>query len=102
VKINGQINESDSVNISKPQSDRLSESQNSSSRATRTFQAPGDSSDGVDFGNQNGLLSQTLNAGAADRASRVEQLRALVQSGQYQVDSGALSKSIVDATLNGD
>lgn len=99
MKINS---ESDSVNISKPQSDRLSESQNASSRATRTLQAAGDSSDGVDFGNQNGLLSQTLNAGAADRASRVEQLRALVQSGQYQVDSGALSKSIVDATLNGD
>jgi flagellar biosynthesis anti-sigma factor FlgM len=93
------INESDTVNISKPQSERLSESQNGSARSTRATQPASDLSDGVDFGNQNGLVSQALNAGAGDRASRVEQLRALVQSGQYQVDTGALSKSIVDGTL---
>ena len=96
------INESDTVNISKPQSDRLSETPNSSSPATRTAQTVGAGSDQVDFGSQNSLVSQALNAGTADQASRVEQLRALVQSGQYQVDSGALSKSIVDSALNGD
>ena len=96
------INERDTVNISKPQSDRLTETQNASSRTARASQPAGSATDGVDFGSQNGLVSQARNAGAADRATRVEQLRALVQSGQYQVDTGALSKSIVDATLNGD
>ena len=96
------INESDTVNISKPQSERLSESPKASAPTTRPAQTSGAGTDQVDFGGQNGLVSQTLNAGTSERASRVEELRALVQSGQYQVDTGALSKSIVDATLKGD
>jgi flagellar biosynthesis anti-sigma factor FlgM len=99
VKIN---NERDTVNISKPQSERLTESPKTPSRTTRVSQPAGTPGDRVDFGSQNTLVSQTLDAGAAARTARVEQLRALVQSGQYQVDTGALSKSIVDATLNGD
>jgi flagellar biosynthesis anti-sigma factor FlgM len=95
------INERDTVNISKPQSERLSESPKTTSRTTRASQPAGTASDQVDLGSQ-GLVSQTLSAGTADRAARVEELKALVQSGQYQVDTGALSRSIVDATLKGD
>jgi flagellar biosynthesis anti-sigma factor FlgM len=96
------INERDTVNISKPQSERLSESPKATSRTTRATQPAGTPSDRVDFGSQDGLVSQTLSAGTAERAARVDELKALVQSGQYQVDTSALSKSIVDATLKGD
>jgi flagellar biosynthesis anti-sigma factor FlgM len=59
------------------------------------------SSDQIDLGNQSGLVSQAQTAGADSRAARIEQLRALVQSGQYQVDPAALSRSLVDSALSG-
>ena len=59
-------------------------------------------SDRTDFNSLSHLLAAASNAGAADRADRVEQLRQLVASGRYQVDSQALSRSIVDASLKGE
>jgi anti-sigma28 factor (negative regulator of flagellin synthesis) len=58
-------------------------------------------SDRIDLGAQNDLVSQAQNAGADSRAARIEQLRQLVQSGQYQVDPAALSQSIVQSVLDG-
>jgi anti-sigma28 factor (negative regulator of flagellin synthesis) len=97
-------NEREALNIPKPQSDRLYEALKTSSgpsapTASSTTAAPGQ--DQIDLGSQSGLVSQVQNAGANDRASRIEQLRALVQSGQYQVDTAALSQSIVGAAING-
>ena len=95
------INERDTLNISKPYSDRLYEalkSEGSSSSASRRLESPADA---IDVRSQNKLLSQTLTAGSSERASRLEQLRALVQSGQYQVDIAALSQAMVNAALNG-
>ncbi len=54
--------------------------------------------DQVEIGSQS-LLSQAQTG--TDSSAYLEQLRALVQSGQYQVDSAALSQSIVSAALNG-
>ncbi len=96
------IQESDLLNISKPQSERVSETPNSSSSASRRVKSPGSGTDGIDLGSQLGLVSQAQDAGTDNTAARIEQLRALVLSGQYQVDNNALSKSIVDATLKGD
>jgi anti-sigma28 factor (negative regulator of flagellin synthesis) len=97
------INEREALNIPKPQSDRLYEAlktnAGSSSPVVSSTPAPGQ--DQIDLGSQSGLVSQVQNAGADDRASRIEQLRALVQSGQYQVDTAALSQSIIGATING-
>lgn len=59
------------------------------------------SSDGIDLANQNGLVSQAQTAGADSRSAYLEQLRAQVQSGQYQVDPVALSKSIINAAFAG-
>ena len=95
------INERDALNISKPQSDRLYEalkSDGSSASAARRSHAPADA---IDLRSQAGLVTKTLASGFEDRASRLEQLRALVQSGRYQVDAGALSQAIVSATLHG-
>lgn len=46
-------------------------------------------------------LSQTLNASAASRSARVDQLTALYQAGQYQADPAAISKSMVDDAIAG-
>jgi anti-sigma28 factor (negative regulator of flagellin synthesis) len=58
-------------------------------------------SDRIDIGAQSDLVTQAQTAGADSRAARIEQLRALVQSGQYQVDTVGLSQSIVQSALNG-
>jgi len=58
--------------------------------------------DGVELGGQGGLVAAAQSAGVADRANAVQYLRGLVQSGQYQVDSAALSQSIVTASQFGD
>ena len=95
------INERDALNISKSQSDRLYQalkSDGSSSSAAAGSHAPADA---IDLRRQAGLVSQALAAGSGVRASRVEQLRSLVQSGQYKVDTAALSQAIVTASLNG-
>jgi anti-sigma28 factor (negative regulator of flagellin synthesis) len=93
---------SDLLNISKPQSERLSETPNYSSSSSRAVKSQGNATDRIDLGSQLGLVSQAQDAGADTTAARIEQLRALVQSGQYQVDNNVLSRSIVSATLNGD
>jgi anti-sigma28 factor (negative regulator of flagellin synthesis) len=96
-------NEREALNIPKPQSDRLYEAlkTGSGSSSPAAAKPPATGQDQIDLGSQSGLVSQVQNAGADQRASRIEQLRALVQSGQYQVDTGALSQSIVSATVSG-
>jgi flagellar biosynthesis anti-sigma factor FlgM len=95
------INESNVLNIAKSQSERLSESLKVTSGNGRVQGPANAPSDQIDLGSQAGLLSQAQSAGSSDRQARVEQLKALVQSGQYQVDSAELSQSIVNAALNG-
>jgi flagellar biosynthesis anti-sigma factor FlgM len=48
-----------------------------------------------------GLVSAGLDAGAADRAARVEQLRQMVADGTYKVDANALSSALVDSMFKG-
>jgi anti-sigma28 factor (negative regulator of flagellin synthesis) len=57
--------------------------------------------DGVELGRQEALVATAQSAGQDERASAVQYLRGLIQSGQYQVDSSALSESIVTASLHG-
>jgi flagellar biosynthesis anti-sigma factor FlgM len=96
------INEGNALNIPKPQSGKVEEPIRATrqSGAKRT-DATRSGDDGIELGSQSGLLSQTQQAGASDREARVQELRALVQSGKYQVDTQALSNSIVGSTLNG-
>jgi len=90
------------MNIPMPQSQRLSEAVPTDSKGAavpKRSNAAG--SDGIDVGIQSGLLASVQAAGAGDRANRVEQLRQLVQSGRYQVDTNALSESIIGSALHG-
>jgi flagellar biosynthesis anti-sigma factor FlgM len=95
------INESSNLTTSKPQSSQIYETPrldaSSSSAAGRTAET----GDNIELGSQASLLSQAQEAGASQSSATVQQLRALIQSGQYQVDPAALSHSIVNAAVNG-
>ena len=94
--------ESNLLNISMSQSDRVQEpSKPDSSSSSRKLSLTA-AGDGVELGGQGGLVAAAQSAGVTDRASVVQYLRGLVQSGKYQVDSAALSQSIVTASQFGD
>jgi anti-sigma28 factor (negative regulator of flagellin synthesis) len=93
--------ESDVLNISMPQSNRVQEPSKAGGKASARTQSAQAANDGVDLGSQAGLAAAAQSAGQSDRASMVQSLRALVQSGQYKVDSAALSDSILTAAQFG-
>jgi flagellar biosynthesis anti-sigma factor FlgM len=95
------IRESDTLNIPMQQSQRLYGAVQSDSNGTSAPRRTQAGSDGIDVGGQSGLLASAQAAGQDDRASRIEQLRQLVQSGNYKVDTNALSESIIGAALQG-
>jgi len=55
------------------------------------------SRDAVDLSSRSQVFSDALTAGESARSARVEQLRQLYASGQYQVDSQEVSRAIIDA-----
>ena len=90
------------LNISMSKNDRVQEPSKpdtSSSSRKPSLTAPGD---GIELRRQDGFVAAARNAGLAERTSMVQYLRGLVQSGRYQVDSAALSESIVTASKYGD
>jgi anti-sigma28 factor (negative regulator of flagellin synthesis) len=93
--------ETNLLNISMPQNDRVQQPSQADVRSSSRTQSVTTAGDGVDLGSQAGLIASAQSAGLAERSNVVQSLRALVQSGQYQVDSGALSASIVTAASNG-
>ena len=94
------INEHDALNIPKPQTDRLYPASKPDAGSAYQSRHSESGSDQIELGSQS-LVAQAQSAGSDERATRVAQLRALVQSGQYQVDTGALSHAIIGATLRG-
>ena len=94
--------ENNLLNISMPPSDRVQEPSKAQSQASSRTQSVKTAGDGVDLGSQAGLVASAQAAGLSDRASVTQSLRALVQSGQYRVDTAALSYSIVSAAQYGD
>lgn len=46
-----------------------------------------------------GEALQSLQEGSAAREARVEQLRALVQQGQYRVDAEAVARGVLDESI---
>jgi anti-sigma28 factor (negative regulator of flagellin synthesis) len=69
-------------------------------RNGRAGSVQGDNEDHVRLSNLASVV-QSLSGDSPDRAARVERLAMQVQSGQYQVDSMALSSKIVGAALQG-
>jgi len=93
--------ESNLLNISMPQNDRIHEPLTADGRSSTSTQTVKAADDGVDLGSQSGLVTAAQTAGQLDQSSVVQSLRALVQSGQYTVDTAALSNAIVAAAGNG-
>ena len=82
------------------------------SRATREADGPAGSnsvsgsrtpsSDSIAISGTNSLVQQALGSASADRAARVLELQKQFQSGQYQVDSVAVSRALIAAHLAGE
>jgi anti-sigma28 factor (negative regulator of flagellin synthesis) len=90
------------LNISMSPNGRVQEPPKPASRSSAPLPASSQTAgDGVDLGSQSGLVAAAQSVGQADASSTVQRLRALVQSGQYQVDTAALSQSIVAAAGDG-
>jgi len=68
--------------------------------ATRTTgSGSGESSDRVEFSGTLGRLSQAMTAYGSQRASHVQALAAVYQSGNYRPDSAATSSGMVSEAL---
>ena len=93
------IDERKALNTQKPQSEKIFEtSSGGSSRAAKKAYAGRE--DGVALGSQDQLRALAM-APSPEETSRVERLKLLVQSGQYQMDPLELSRSMVAAMLKG-
>jgi len=92
---------SDSLTIGNPQSGPVQEPVRTSRNTGGTSSATTSSSDRIDLQSQNGLLNLAQAVNSPQFDERVQQLRALVQSGQYQVDPQSLAESLVSSALNG-
>jgi hypothetical protein len=66
---------------------------------SQTSRGGGSGSDRVELSGALGRLSQTLSDYSHDRATRVQALTSLYQSGKYQPDSGGTSRAMVSEAL---
>lgn len=57
--------------------------------------------DTVELSGITGQVSETLASDASSRADKVNQIAAAVQSGSYQIDSQAISQSLIQHALGG-
>jgi anti-sigma28 factor (negative regulator of flagellin synthesis) len=58
--------------------------------------------DSISLSSSPNLVQQALSAGASARSARVQQLKALVQSDQYQPSAQEVSSALITAHLAGD
>lgn len=70
------------------------------SKSVGVTRTPG--GDSIALSGTTGLVQQALTSGADARAARVLELQKQVQSGQYNVDAMALSRSLIEAHLAGE
>jgi flagellar biosynthesis anti-sigma factor FlgM len=85
-------------NLDKAQSSSRTASTGASKFAT-TDSTPGD--DSISLSNSPNLVQQALASSSSSRSARVQELKALVQSNQYQPDAQEVSSALIDAHLAG-
>jgi flagellar biosynthesis anti-sigma factor FlgM len=101
------INNNDSPDVSRLSQTALDKAQGSSRAqnaetskfATSDSAAHGDS---VSLSNSPNLVQQALSSSSSARAARVQELKALVQSNQYEPDAQAVSQALISAHIAGD
>lgn len=69
------------------------------SQAGATGSTPAD--DSISLSNSGSLVQQALASSSAARTARTQELKALVQSNQYQPDAQEVSSALVDAHIAG-
>jgi hypothetical protein len=57
--------------------------------------------DRITLSNGNELIQKALTAPSADRSNRIQQLKNLIQTNQYNVDPVTVGRALVDAQLSG-
>jgi flagellar biosynthesis anti-sigma factor FlgM len=88
----------DRTNLNNTQGASRASAAGSSSESTSTSTTPEDS---LSVSNSQSLVQQALNATSSSRDSRIQELKALVASNQYQPDAQEVSSAIIDAHLAG-
>ncbi|MGA2883215.1 MAG: flagellar biosynthesis anti-sigma factor FlgM [Bryobacteraceae bacterium] len=98
------INNNESPDVSRlnldqtRQTSRTASAGASKSTAT-TDSTPGD--DSISLSNSPNLVQQALASSSSARSARVQELKALVQSNQYQPNAQEVSVALIDAHLTG-
>ena len=67
--------------------------------ATTTDSTPG--TDSISLSNTPNLVQQALSSSSSARSARIQELRALVQSNQYNPDAQEVSSALIDAHIAG-
>jgi flagellar biosynthesis anti-sigma factor FlgM len=87
------------LNLDKAQGSSRAASAGASQPAT-TSSTPGD--DTISLSNSPNLVQQALGSSSSARAARIQELKALIQSNQYQPDVQEISRAVINAHLRGE
>jgi len=97
------INNNDTPGVSSLNLDKAQQSARTTgsgaSQSASTSSTPGD--DSISLSNSPNLVQQALASSSAARLARVQELKALVQSNQYQPDAQEVSSALINAHLTG-
>ena len=77
-------------------------SESASAGPSGSVAAQGSQEDSIVLSTAAGLVQQASSAGAADRASRVQQLKQQVERGEYSVDPAAIGSALIGAAIAGE
>jgi flagellar biosynthesis anti-sigma factor FlgM len=99
------INNNESPDVSRLNLDQTQQSARTAGAGapkstSATGNSPGD--DSISLSNSPNLVQQALSSSSSARSARVQELKALVQSNQYQPDAQAVSVALINAHLTGD
>ncbi len=100
------INNNEPSNVSRLNLDQTTGSSRTAETQAASTQPSGSGAsavgDSISLSSSPNLVQQALGAGASARAARVQQLKALVQSNQYQPDAQEVSRALIRAHIAGD
>jgi len=98
------INNNETPDVSRLTLDKTQSSSRSANagaaQPAATDSTPGD--DSISLSNSPNLVQQALDSTSSARQARVQELKALVQSNQYQPDAQEVSRALINAHLTGD
>jgi flagellar biosynthesis anti-sigma factor FlgM len=87
------------LNLDKTQSSSPASAPGAASKSAAAGSTPG--GDSISLSNSPNLVQQALASSSAARSARVQELKALVQSNQYQPDAMEVSGALIDAHIAG-